>query len=72
MPMPNNLENPELGEEKIEIPAESYIEKRVTAPPKHISDSSWEMKRLIKLIFVTCTSCRKDGKRMRLSCSCNL
>ena len=61
--MPNNLENPELGEREIEFGRELYIEREdfMEAPPKkYFRLFPGNEVRLMGAYFVTCTSVEKD------------
>ena len=61
--MPNNLENPELGEREIEFGRELYIERDdfMEVPPKKYFRLFPENEvRLMGAYFVTCTSVEKD------------
>ena len=61
--MPNNLENPELGEREIEFGRELYIEREdfMEVPPKkYFRLFPGNEVRLMGAYFVTCTSVEKD------------
>ena len=61
--MPNNLENPELGEREIEFGRELYIEREdfMEIPPKkYFRLFPGNEVRLMGAYFVTCTSVEKD------------
>ena len=61
--MPNNLENPELGEREIEFGRELYIEREdfMEVPPKkYFRLFPRNEVRLMGAYFVTCTSVEKD------------
>lgn len=61
--MPNNLENPELGEREIEFGRELYIEREdfMEVPPKkYFRLFPGNEVRLMGAYFVTCTSVKKD------------
>jgi len=61
--MPNNLENPELGEREIEFGKELYIEREdfMEVPPKkYFRLFPGNEVRLMGAYFVTCTSVEKD------------
>lgn len=61
--MPNNLENPELGEREIEFGGELYIEREdfMEVPPKkYFRLFPGNEVRLMGAYFVTCTSVEKD------------
>ena len=61
--MPNNLENPELGEREIEFGRELYIEREdfMEEPPKkYFRLFPGNEVRLMGAYFVTCTSVEKD------------
>ena len=61
--MPNNLENPELGEREIEFGRELYIEREdfMKVPPKkYFRLFPGNEVRLMGAYFVTCTSVEKD------------
>jgi len=61
--MPNNLENPELGEREIEFGRELYIEREdfMDVPPKkYFRLFPGNEVRLMGAYFVTCTSVEKD------------
>ena len=61
--MPNNLENPELGEREIEFGRELYIEREdfMEVPPKkYFRLFLGNEVRLMGAYFVTCTSVEKD------------
>lgn len=61
--MPNNLENPELGEREIEFSRELYIEREdfMEVPPKkYFRLFPGNEVRLMGAYFVTCTSVEKD------------
>ena len=61
--MPNNLENPELGEREIEFGRELYIEREdfMEVPPKkYFRLFPGNEVRLMGAYFVTCTSAEKD------------
>lgn len=61
--MPNNLENPELGEREIEFGRELYIEREdfMEVPPKkYFRLFQGNEVRLMGAYFVTCTSVEKD------------
>lgn len=61
--MPNNLENPKLGEREIEFGRELYIEREdfMEVPPKKYFRLFPENEvRLMGAYFVTCTSVEKD------------
>ena len=61
--MPNNLENPELGEREIEFGRELYIEREdfMEVPPKkYFRLFPGNEVRLMGAYFVTCTSVQKD------------
>ena len=61
--MPNNLENPELGEREIEFGRELYIERddfMEVPPKKYFRLFPGNEVRLMGAYFVTCTSVEKD------------
>lgn len=61
--MPNNLENPELGEREIEFGRELYIERddfMEVHPKKYFRLFPGNEVRLMGAYFVTCTSVEKD------------
>ena len=61
--MPNNLENPELGEREIEFGRELYIEREAfmeVPPKKYFRLFPGNEVRLMGAYFVTCTSVEKD------------
>lgn len=61
--MPNNLENPELGEREIEFGRELYIERddfMELPPKKYFRLFPGNEVRLMGAYFVTCTSVEKD------------
>ena len=61
--MPNNLENPELGERKLTFGRELYIEREdfMEEPPKkYFRLFPGNEVRLMGAYFVTCTGCEKD------------
>jgi len=61
--MPNNLENPELGEREIEFGRELYIERddfMEVPPKKYFRFFPGNEVRLMGAYFVTCTSVEKD------------
>ena len=61
--MPNNLENPELGEREIEFGRELYIERddfMEMPPKKYFRLFPGNEVRLMGAYFVTCTSVEKD------------
>ncbi|MFC2583718.1 MAG: glutamine--tRNA ligase/YqeY domain fusion protein [Lachnoanaerobaculum saburreum] len=61
--MPNNLENPELGEREIEFGRELYIERddfMEVPPKKYFRLFTGNEVRLMGAYFVTCTSVEKD------------
>lgn len=61
--VPNNLENPELGERKVPFGRELYIEREdfMEVPPrKYFRMFPGNEVRLMGAYFVTCTGCEKD------------
>ena len=68
--MPNNLENPELGEREIEFGRELYIEREdfMEVPPKkYFRLFPGNEVRLMGAYFVTCTSVEKDENGERIA-----
>lgn len=62
--VPNNLENPELGERKVPFGRELYIERGdfMEEPPrKYFRMFPGNEVRLMGAYFVTCTGCEKDA-----------
>ena len=62
--IPNNMENPELGDREIEFSRELYIEREdfMEEPPKkYFRLFPGNEVRLMGAYFVTCTSVEKDG-----------
>ena len=63
LPVPNNLENPELGERLVPFSRELYIEREdfMEEPPKkYFRLFPGNEVRLMNAYFVTCTGCEKD------------
>lgn len=63
--VPNNLENPELGERKVPFSRELYIEREdfMEEPPKkYFRMFPGNEVRLMGAYFVTCTGCEKDAQ----------
>lgn len=63
--VPNNLENPELGERKVPFARELYIEREdfMEEPPKkYFRLFPGNEVRLMGAYFVTCTGCEKDDQ----------
>ncbi|MBS5065685.1 MAG: glutamine--tRNA ligase/YqeY domain fusion protein [Hungatella hathewayi] len=61
--VPNNLENPELGERKVPFAKELYIERddfMEEPPKKYFRLFPGNEVRLMGAYFVTCTGCEKD------------
>jgi len=65
LPMPNNLENPELGEREIPFGKELWIEQddfMEEPPKKYFRLFPGNEVRLMGAYFVTCTGCVKDAE----------
>lgn len=65
LPIPNNLENPELGERTVPFGRELYIEREdfMEEPPKkYFRLFPGNEVRLMGAYCVTCTGCEKDGQ----------
>ena len=63
LPIPNNLENPEMGERRVPFSRELYIEREdfMEEPPKkYFRLFPGNEVRLMGAYFVTCTGCEKD------------
>lgn len=63
LPVPNNLENPELGERMVPFSRELYIDREdfMEEPPKkYFRLFPGNEVRLMSAYFVTCTGCEKD------------
>lgn len=63
--VPNNLENPELGDRKVPFGRELYIEREdfMEEPPrKYFRMFPGNEVRLMGAYFVTCTGCEKDAQ----------
>jgi len=74
LPMPNNLENPDLGERNIPFGKELWIEREdfMEEPPKkYFRLFPGNEVRLMGAYFVTCTGCKKDadGKIAEIHCT---
>ncbi len=72
--VPNNLENPELGERQVPFSRELYIEREdfMEEPPKkYFRLFPGNEVRLMSAYFVTCTGCEKDenGKVTVVHCT---